>query len=726
MPSNHLKTLNAQLRQARYDYYVKSAPTMSDSEYDALEKELKDLVVEHPELAHLATVLNAVGSDIDVAFTQPIRHKTPMLSLENAYTRDDVDAFIADHPEATTYAIEPKVDGLSLSNRYVNHRLFLSLTRGTGTEGEDVTQAAMTIEDIPKVLHPSLPPDLEIRGEAFVSKSVFDQLNAERIAQGKEPYANQRNLASGSLKLKDIREVAKRRLSFQPWQIIGLEPPEGEGTADMENPYLSMGERLEAPGHTGLEHTQALEMVHLACKTRQPHSWRVYSKADLWDAIEKNRILRDTLWTHGLGMPTDGIVIKVEEQRTRDTLGAGQKVVHWGLAYKFPADRATTTLLGVTWQVGRTGKITPVAELEPVLVSGSTVRRGTLCNFTYLSKLGIAVRDKVTICKGGEVIPQVLGVAEADPQREPILAPVVCPECDTELVVRQEDEGVTTHSCPNVSCPGRLISHLIYLGDRAVMNIDGLGEVLADQFVRMNIAPTLGYLWAWAAEAEHLVGTAEFEAQVAAAGFSVAQIRSLVASLVQARTAPWDKWLQGLGIPMIAREMAKVLANFLVLREDDLPNLCTKLLMLKEKDVDGLGPERLASIKRWAFNATTQADLELLYVSGVRPTSTILTAEGGEAPLKGYTICVTGEFGFPREVLFKILEGLGASAKTGMSKKVNLLLVGPTGAGRTKMTKAAELGTRTEGESWLRATFQAAGIPWPDAGLPTDEEMDDL
>lgn len=726
MLSNRIKSLNAQLRQARYDYYVKSEPTMSDAEYDALEKELRDLVATNPELAHLATVLQAVGSDIDVAFSQPIKHKVPMLSLENAYTREDVDFFIAKHPDDTTYSIEAKIDGLSLSARYADHRLFLALTRGTGTEGDDVTQAAMTIDDLPKVLHPSLPPDLEIRGEVFVSQVEFDRLNAERIAQGKEPYANQRNLASGSLKLKDIREVAKRKLSFQPWQIIGLEPPAGTGTVDVENPYLSLGERLEAPGHSGLEHTQALEMVHLASHTRQPHSWRVYSKAGLWDAIEKNRILRDTLWTHGLGMPTDGVVIKVEEQRYRDALGAGPKTVNWGMAYKFPADRATTTLRGVTWQVGRTGKLTPVAELEPVLVSGSTVRRGTLCNLTYLQRLGIAVNDKVTIFKGGEVIPQIGGVAEAAQDRQEILAPTHCPECGTEVTVRQEADGVVSHGCPSTSCPGRLIAHLIYLGDRAVMNIDGLGDVLADQFVRMNIAPTLGYLWAWAAEAENLVGTAEFEAQVAAAGFSVAQIRSLVASLIKARTAPWDKWLQGLGIPMIAREMAKVLANFLVLREDDLPNLCDKLLMLKEKDVEGLGPERLASIKHWAFNATTQADLELLHVSGVRPTSTILTSEGGEPPLKGYTICVTGEFGFPREVLFKILEGLGASAKTGMSKKVNLLLVGPTGAGRTKTAKAAELGTRTEGESWLRATFQAAGIPWPDAGLPSDEEMEGL
>lgn len=310
-------------------------------------------------------------------------------------------------------------------------------------------------------------------------------------------------------------------------------------------------------------------------------------------------------------------------------------------------------------------------------------------------------------------------------QLSPILAPTHCPECGAAVVVRQEADGVVSHGCPNGTCPGRLIAHFIYIGDRSVMNIDGLGDVLADQFVRMNIAPTLGYLWAWAVEAEHLVGTPEFENQVAAAGFSVAQIRTLVASLVKARTAPWDKWLQGLGIPMIAREMAKVLANHLVLREDDLPNLCDKLLFLKEKDVEGLGPERLASIKRWAFNATTQADLELLHASGVRPTSTILVA-GEEAPLKGYTICVTGEFGFAREILFKILEGLGASCKTGMSKKVNLLLVGPQGAGRNKLAKAAELGTRTEGESWLRATFQAASIPWPDTGLPSDEEMEGL
>lgn len=411
MPSNRIKELNAQLRQARYAYYVLSSPTMSDSEYDAVEKELKDLVAEHPNLTHLATVLQAVGSDIDVSFTQPIKHKTPMLSLENAYTREDVDAFIEDHPEGTTYVIEPKVDGLSLSNRYVNGRLFLSVTRGTGVEGEDVTQAAMTIDDIPKALHPSLPQDLEIRGEVFIRKSEFDRLNAERLAQGKEPYANQRNLASGSLKLKDIREVAKRKLSFQPWQVLGLEPPEGAGCPDVEDPRLSSEERLAAPGHMGLEHTQALGMVHFACHTRQLHSWRVYRKEDLWDAIEKNRILRDTLWTHGLGLPTDGIVIKVEEQRIREQLGAGVKTVNWGIAYKFPADRAVTTLRDVTWQVGRTGKLTPVAELEPVLVSGVCVSRASLNNWSWMQALGLThVPCRVAVERGGEVIPKVVEV----------------------------------------------------------------------------------------------------------------------------------------------------------------------------------------------------------------------------------------------------------------------------------------------------------------------------
>ena len=436
-PQAEAKALNAKLQAARYAYYVESNPIMSDPEYDALEKRLKELVEQNPNLKVLATVLSAVGSDL-VSSIGSVKHKEPMLSLDNAYTLEDIDKFTAEHPDDTTYTIEPKVDGGSLSVRYHDHRLWLALTRGDGTSGEDVTQAALTISDIPKVLPTILPHDMEIRGEVFMTKAQFAKLNEPLLAAGKEPYKNQRNLATGSMKLKDAKEVRARGLSFQPWQIIGLEPTPGTTSPDMEDPNVPMDVKLREAGRTGLEHSQALEYVHRLAGTRQPHCWRVYNKAQLREAIEKNRILRATLWTEGLGMPTDGIVIKVESMEQRRALGLGTKSPKWAIAYKFPAERAVTTLRGVTWQVGRTGKMTPVAELEPVLCGGVTISKVNLNNLTWMTQMGIThVPCTVEIERGGEVIPKVECVI-ARGSGAPITAPAICTECGGNLLAETD------------------------------------------------------------------------------------------------------------------------------------------------------------------------------------------------------------------------------------------------------------------------------------------------
>lgn len=736
-PAARIRALNAQLMGARYAYYVESKPVMSDQEFDALEKELKDLVAENPKLAFVATVLTRVGSDL-VGSIGVIKHRTPMLSLENAYSIEEVDKWCADHPEDTTYVLEPKVDGGSLSVRYADRRLWVAVTRGDGTEGEDVTAAAMTISDIPKTLPPTLPPDLEIRGEVFMTTGQFAKVNEAQAAAGKPLYANPRNLANGSMKLKDAKEVAARGLSFFPWQIIGLEPVKGTVSPDMDDPRVPMEEKLADAGKTGLEHSQALEYVHRLTCTRQPQCWNVYGKAGLRDAIEKNRILRDTLWTEGLGMITDGVVIKVQQQAYRDLLGAATKAPRWAIAYKFPAERAVTTLRDVTWQVGRTGKLTPVGELEPVLVSGSTVARVNLNNLTFIqTKLGApCLGDKVVIYKGGEVIPQMEGVHERVPGGTQVEAPTACPSCGQPVLVEQGadvkkegviiEPGVVSHTCTNVACKGRMISHMIYIGKREVMDIEGLGDVIAEQFVNMDIAPSLGYLWQWGAEAEHMMTEDQdgFETNVSEAGFPVGQIRTLVTSLIKSRVSPWDKWLQALGIPGIAREGAKALASYLALQPDDLVTLQDKLMALMPGVVEGLGPEKIKAIQAWSADPVVAQDLSLLYSAGVRPASTVITG-GGDMPLGGYVICITGEFGEDRERIQQKLEKLGAVCKSGVSKKVNLLLVGE-GAGKNKSAKAAELNIRTEGREWLVQALKSGGLALADNGMPDEDDMDSL
>ena len=739
MSISRVKSLNAIIMQARYAYYVQSSPVMEDAAYDALEKELKALVATDPgTLTKFAPVLTAVGSDL-ASPLGTVKHKEPMLSLDNAYTQADVEKWCENHPPETTYVIEPKVDGLSLSCRYADHKLWLAVTRGDGAQGDDVTAAALTILDIPKTIPTFLPQDLEIRGEVFITKSQFDRLNEELEARGEAPYKNQRNLASGSLKLKDVREVAKRGLSFMPWQVLGLEPPAGRSTPDVNNPNLTLAQQVEAPGHVGLEHTQALEYVHAICRTRQPQSWRVYNRDELWAVVEKHRLLRDTLWTDGLGMCTDGIVIKVEEHATRKLLGVGSKDVKWGIAFKYPADRVNTKLLDVSWQVGRTGRLTPVAELEPVSVSGSTISRANLNNISFIqSELGDPkINDTLIIYKGGDVIPQVQGVAVRSVNPLPIVAPIICPSCGKVVSIETTADTVNkagevtkrggiSHFCTNTSCPGRMIAHFCYIGKREVMDIEGLGDVLAEQFVTLDIAPSMGYLWVWGQEAKKLMADDRdaFEENCAEAGFSVAQIRTLVDSLDRARTAGWDKWLQGLGIPGIAKETSKALASHLALGSEDLPKLLDKLLTIKPGDCEGIGPITVRDMHGWALDPVNAMDIRLLQDSGVKPSSTALLSDGPQ-PLMGYVLCITGEFGEDRVILQQKLTALGAICKAGVSKKTNLLLIG-TDPGRNKTSRAAELGIRTEGKEWLLQALKSGGLGIKDNGMPVDDDLEDI
>lgn len=722
-PLARVKALNAQLQVWRHAYYVKSDPVVTDEVYDNAEKELRRLVAESPQFEPLATVLKAVGSDLAAATLEAgVKHKHPMLSLTNAYTWEDVERWLITVPESATFVLEPKVDGLSLSVRYANWTIWLALTRGDGEVGEDVTQAAMAILDVPHEIDKvMLPPDLEVRGEVFFTRQQFARLNAEVAAAGKDAYKNSRNLASGTLKLKDPREVAKRRLSFQPWQVLGLEP--ASWVPDTAEGMARLGYRIP----DGFEHTQALEWWSQHSHRRQHQSLRVYDRAHLRDAIEKARVLRDTLWADIIG-DTDGIVIKVEEHHIRKELGVSTGVPNWAIAFKFPAERATTVLNGVTWQVGRTGKLTPVAELNPVLVSGSTVARASLSNVTYMTNLGIQIGDTVSIYKGGEVIPQVEGVHTPGESREPVQVPDVCPECGEALLSETtEESGITQLYCENPFCPGRLISHLTYVGARACLDIEGLGDVLSEQFVRQGIVCNLGSLWEWANDTQTFLdayGEAALRSACEDAGFGMAQTLDLLRGCTKARTAGWDSWLMALGIPGVAKELSKALAAYLILQPEDLPNLTTRLLELAPKQVEGLGIEKLKGIAAWAQDPRAVQCLQQLHDAGVRPRCTVEVREGDQ-PLKGYTICITGEFGPERTRLQKQLEGLGAQCKSGVSKKVNLLLVGE-GAGRNKTAKAAELGIQQEGREWLVRIFQAAGMELESRGTEDIPDVDDF
>ena len=304
--------------------------------------------------------------------------------------------------------------------------------------------------------------------------------------------------------------------------------------------------------------------------------------------------------------------------------------------------------------------------------------------------------------------------------------PTNCPSCGHKVRESIDSKShILTHYCPSSTCPARMVSHFQYIGKREVMDIDGLGDVLAEQFVGMGVAPTVGYLWQWADEAEKLRTSdeAQFEASIAEAGFGQSAITALLNGLIKARVNPWDRWLQALGIPGIAKEMARGIAAALALQPEDLPVLHERLLEIAPGMIEGIGKERLNDIKLWALDQTVIDDLKLLWGAGVRPASTVQLHEGPR-PLEGLVIVLTGEFGEERERISKKLETLGAVCKGGVSKKVNLLVVGE-GAGHNKSAKAKELGIRMEGKEWLVAALKSGGLAIDTAGIPDDEEMMD-
>lgn len=380
-------SLNEKLGNARHAYYAEATPIMSDADYDKMEKELKTLVTNEPDLKRYATVLSTVGSDLRDAANR-VRHKTPMLSLENKYVIDEVKDWMQGQPEGTVVGIEPKIDGLSLSLRFVFRKLVLATTRGDGEVGEDVTAQVFASPSIPKVLSDNFPnTPVEIRGEAFICNHVFDRLNAEAKAVGDKPYANPRNLAAGTLKLKNLEEVAKRDIRFQPWEVHGL--PENPLGASYDLEFLAANNKFGQP------------------RWRQALIRRVRNPKDLEKAISDVANERDTVWHKGLGMQTDGIVFKVENKDLRKKLGHGSKFPNWACCFKWAGESAETTLIDVVWQVGRSGIISPVGILEPTNVSGSLISRVSLNNISYIRNMNLEIGCRVEITKGGEVIPKI-------------------------------------------------------------------------------------------------------------------------------------------------------------------------------------------------------------------------------------------------------------------------------------------------------------------------------
>ena len=655
-PAGRMKELAALVLEHRRRYYVLDAPTVSDEEYDALERELRRLEAEHPALADPNSPTQRVGAPPLESFPKA-RHRTPMLSLDNVYSegelRDWEGRVRKGLPgEEPRFAAELKVDGLSLSLRYERGQLAEAITRGDGETGEVVTENARTIPDIPVALPPGAPESLEVRGEVFLSRRRWEELNRARDARGEARFANPRNAASGTMKLLDSRVVAERRLQFLPWQVPGA-------------------------GH----HPRAMDQLAAWGFASMPA--RVEGDLDAVAAfIEAQREAR-------LKLPfdTDGVVIKVVDLAMQERLGATDRVPRWAVAFKYPALQATTRVLGITWQVGRSGKLTPVAELEAVAVAGSTVRRATLHNADELERLGVRTGCRVFIEKGGDVIPKVVAVVPGfeggDGSAE--VPPPVCPVCGG--AVAKDSDAEVAIRCQNPECPAKLEARFLHFGSRVALDIEGMGEALVEQLVASG-----RYAHPW--EVFRLL---EEPAQALAflAGLermAEKSARNVLEALDAARTRPLSRWIHALGIPFVGAKTAELLA-------EAFPGLPALWAAEEEalQAVDEVGPKVAAALRAFARQ---HPDLPAALAGmGIAPEPPA-AREASRLPLARQVAVVTGTLPtLSREEAEALLKRLGAKVTGAVSAKTTVLVAGEKAG--SKLAKAQELGIPVRDESWL-------------------------
>ena len=702
---------NNELIEARHSYYKDANPKMTDAAYDALERELRGMVEAMPQFAPLATVLTSVGSDLTNESGR-MKHIKPMLSLENLYTFDDVKAWCGEFPEGTAFVVEPKIDGASLSCHYINRQLVKAVTRGDGQYGEDVTKQMMASGAIPALLPKDAYPEslVEIRGEVYMNQAQFEKINAS----SEKKYASPRNLAAGSMKLLDLDAVKERGLRFYPWQVEGI-----------TDEYLAKKNLSSEFAHHPIEYLH-LTLVDFP----QPFSSTFYTADTLVAAIDGYlKTYRETVLHKGQGIGTDGFVIKLASTKLRETTGLRTNTPRWAFAWKYPSQLVETTLESVTWYVGRSGGLTPVASVTPVNVSGAVVGKINLNNFSWITQKGVKIGDRVAISRGGEVIPYLNEVVSTSKDSVHIEAPISCPSCGCSITEESDPKsGILSHSCYNDTCPGRLAAYLGYVAGRDMLEIDELGPETITKLIEDGYILSLADLFDFSNRT--LKGIEEKGEDVILGrlnrmGYSGTLLIKMCKSLEKVKTRDWDRWLAALGIPGIAKSLSKMLATHFRLGEKDMDILPSILSKGDYSLIEGIGGKKEMEIRKALPRITDTC--KALYEYGIRPKS-LLAPQADPSkilPLSGYVMCITGEFKSEREILSRMLTSLGAQMKTGVSKKLTHLLVGEA-AGQSKLAKAKELNIPKLHEDWLEKTLMANGMAMEKTEGKFETEWDDL
>ena len=640
--------LAEEIRWHDHAYYVLAKPSISDPDYDRLYRELLDLEAAHPELLTADSPSQRVGGQPVSEFAEH-RHAARMMSLDNTYSFDELAEFIKRVekrlPEAELdWTIEPKIDGLAVSLRYEKGVLAGGATRGDGVTGDDITGNLKTIRSLPLRLEGKAPAVLEVRGEAFLSRAGFAKLNERRRAEGEEPFANPRNAAAGSLKMLDPKMVAERPLVIL---LYGL----GEVSGAVPETQTEVAAWLKAFG---------LPTLGLL--------WTGKTHADLVDAIGELDIAR-----HDLDYETDGAVIKLNNLSLREQCGATSKAPRWAIAYKYAAEQAETVLTDITIQVGRTGALTPVAELEPVFIAGSTVGRATLHNEEEIQRKDIRVGDTVVIEKAGEIIPAVVEVVlgKRPKKTKAFVLPKVCPECKSNAA---KDEGEVVWRCPNPDCPAQVRGRLEHWCMRGAMDVEGGGEVLVRQLVAAGMALDAGELYEL--DVEQVAGLermAEKSAQNFIDGLEASKSRDL-----------W-RMVFGLGILHVGAGVAKALCRA-------FPNL-TELMDGTEEQlvaIDDVGEVIAKSLHRWFGEPENRELIKRLRREGINFESSIYQAADAAGPLAGKSLVLTGTLpNLKRHEAAARIEAAGGKVVGSVSKKTDYVVAGE--AAGSKLAKAEKL-----------------------------------
>ncbi|MGE8243367.1 DNA ligase [compost metagenome] len=649
-----IKDLTAELNHYNYQYYVLANSLISDYDFDLKLKELEALERQYPEFADPNSPTQRVGGDITSKF-QTEKHRWPMLSLGNTYSQEELFDFdqrirkiIGDQFE---YVCELKFDGLSISLTYENGVLSKAVTRGDGTQGDVVTSNVKTIRSIPiRLKEGDYPQQFEIRGEIFMHKSAFLRLNKEREENEEQTYANPRNFASGTIKLQDSAEVAKRPLDCFLYFLYC------DNRTNLFHDHWNSLEQVKDWGFPVCEHTRK-------CSTLAD----VFEFIDYWDTER-----------HNLGYEIDGIVIKVNDYAQQEDLGFTAKNPRWAISYKFKAERVETTLNTISYQVGRTGAVTPVANLQPVLLAGTTVKRASLHNANEIARLDLHQGDTVYVEKGGEIIPKIIGVnlEKRLADTTAFIYPDSCPECGTTLI-RQEGEAV--HYCPNeTGCPPQIVGKMQHFIGRKMMDIEGMGDETVETFFKKGLLHNIVDIYGLKDHQEDLQQLDRFGQK---------SIDNMLSGIEKSKEKPFEKVLFSLGIRHVGETIAKKLAQHFK-NIDALAQASTEEI----EAVQDIGRRIAESVKEYLDNPIHQQQLISLRQYGlnleIEEREIILASEN----LSGKTFLISGVFAeYSREQLAELIESNGGKMLSSISAKLNYLVAGDK-MGPSKLAKAEKLG----------------------------------